>query len=137
MSIVRPLPENDKRAALTETLEGYVVDCACVRKYPRAELLDRARRHTLSCLRMGHCVESGYALIDDSDRLSLLDPAATPLLLDVIRGTRARKGIKLRALREMNDGEMETQRLLFVTAERSKAKRRETYMEDRVPPYAG
>ena len=136
MSIVRPLPENDKRATLTETLEGYVVDIACVRKFPRAELLMRARSHTLRCLRMGHCIESGYALVDDGGQLSLLDAAATPLLLDVTRGIRARKGIKLRAFREMNDGDMETHRLLFVTAEGSKARKRETYMEDRVPPYA-
>jgi hypothetical protein len=26
-----------------ETVEGYVIDIACVRKHPRSELLDRAR----------------------------------------------------------------------------------------------
>ena len=136
MSIVRPLPENDKRAPVRETLEGYVIDLACVRTCPRAELLTRARSHTLRCLRMGHCMESGYALVDDTGQLSLLDAAATPLVVHVTRGVRARKGIKLRAVREMKDGEMETRRLLFVTAERPEAGKRETYMEDRVPPYA-
>jgi hypothetical protein len=29
----------------TESARGYVLDMACARKYPRAELLSRAREH--------------------------------------------------------------------------------------------
>ncbi|CAN5429130.1 hypothetical protein BH20VER3_BH20VER3_03320 [soil metagenome] len=103
MSITRPLPENDRRARLSEPLEGYVVDVACARKYPRNELLERTREHTHECLQMGHCAESGYALVDDDGRLSLLDAAATPLVLEAIRGLGGAQGIRLRANREMKD----------------------------------
>lgn len=136
MSITRPSPENDQPAALIETLEGYVVDMACARRYPRTELLERARKHTHKCLRMGHCMQSGYALIDDNDHLSLLDPAATPLVLEAVRRSGARRGIRLRAYRKMEDGEMSTKRVLFVSIE-AKQKHRGTYMEERVPSYAG
>lgn len=50
-----------------ETIEGSVVNLACVRKYPRAERVERARSHIKQCALMGHCLESGYALVDDDD----------------------------------------------------------------------
>lgn len=136
MSITRALPENDRNAKLTETIEGYVVDIACVRKYPRNELLERVLGHTYKCLVAGHCAESGYALVGDDGRLSLLDPAATPLVLDATRGMSGKRGIKLRASRKMKDGEMKTKRVLFVLASADR-KHKGTYMEERVPPYAG
>jgi hypothetical protein len=43
----------------TETLAGYVVDTACIGRYPRDELHERAREHTTRCALMRHCVESG------------------------------------------------------------------------------
>lgn len=42
-----------------------MVDVACVRKYPRNELLGRARAHSKECALMGHCVESGYGQVRD------------------------------------------------------------------------
>lgn len=136
MSIVRPLCENDRNATLTETLEGYMVDIACARKYPRNQLLERVLKHPHNSLTMAHCVESGYALVGDDGQLSLLDAAATPMVLTVTRGMSAKKGIRLRVFRKMKDGEMKTTRVLFVSTEAGQ-KRKGSYMEQRVPPYAG
>lgn len=136
MSITKPLPENDRNATLTETLEGYVADVACLRKYPRNELVERVRRHTYDCLTMGHCMESGYGLVDDHGRIALLDAAATPLVLDAARSSGGERGIRLRAEREMEGKEMKTRRVLFVAAEKS-GKIQGDLMEERVPPYAG
>jgi hypothetical protein len=36
---------NGQNETRTETLEGYVVDQACLRKYPQDELLERAQAH--------------------------------------------------------------------------------------------
>ncbi len=94
-----------------EILEGYVVDIACVRKYPRRELLDRARQHSKECANMGHCVESGFALVSEDGGLALLDAAATPRVLDAIRQSGRDSGIKIRAAREMKEGDMETTRI--------------------------
>ena len=89
------------------SVEGYVVDIACVRKYPREELLRRAREHTKKCALMGHCVESGYALVH-ADRVVLLDHEATPKVVAAVGASDRESGIKLRAERQMQDGEMRT-----------------------------
>lgn len=94
-----------------ETLEGYVVDLACIRKYPRDELLERARAHTKECALMGHCVESGYALVGEDGRPLLLEPASTPLVVDAIQRSERDHGIRLRATREMQEEEMRTTRV--------------------------
>lgn len=91
-----------------EILEGYVVDLACVRKYPRHELAERARVHTMDCATMGHCVESGYGLVDEMGRLALLDPTATLLVIDILLTSARDQGIKLRATREQRGEEMRT-----------------------------
>lgn len=91
-----------------EVLEGYVVDLACLRKYTRDELLDRAREHMQKCALMGHCMESGYGLVDEEGGLSVLDSEATLQVADVIRDCGQEKGIRLRVVRERKDGEMHT-----------------------------
>lgn len=92
----------------TETLEGYVVDLACLRKYPQGELAERARIHSKACALMGHCLESGYGLVDEEGHTSLLDMESTLMVLDAIRDSGKEQGIKLRARREMRDKEMQT-----------------------------
>ena len=92
----------------SETVEGYVVDIACIRKYPRDELIERARVHTKACATMGHCAESGYGLVDESGQITLLEAQATPMVFDVTRDSARDQGIKLRAQREMRDEEMQT-----------------------------
>lgn len=72
-----------------EILEGYVVDLACVRRYPRAQLLERAKAHSRSCILMGHCIESGYALIGDDGAVAVLDTQATPYVIRAVEKLRA------------------------------------------------
>ncbi len=91
----------------SEVLEGYVVDIACLRRYPRDELVERARKHTVECATMGHCLESGYGLVGADGGLVLLDTKATPLVFDALRRA-ARPGVRVRVSREMDDGEMKT-----------------------------
>ena len=92
----------------SETLNGYVVDLICLRKYPADEYAERARRHTQACALEGHCVESGFALVADDGRVALLDPAATPLVVDAVSGSEREAGIRLRARREEHDEAMRT-----------------------------
>lgn len=91
-----------------EVLEGYVVDQACLRKYPQDQLLERARVHTTECALMGHCVESGYGLVNEDGRPLLLEPAATTRVVEVLRSSRQERGLRLRATREMQEEEMQT-----------------------------
>jgi hypothetical protein len=91
-----------------ETLEGYVIDIACLRKYPRDELLDRARVHTKRCALMGHCVESGYGLVSEDGRVALLEAVATPQVVHAIERSDRAEGIQLRVAREHDGEEMRT-----------------------------
>lgn len=95
-------------APSTETVEGYVIDVACVRKNPRDALLERARTHTKECALMGHCIESGYGIVTEEDRLTLLDPEATPAVVSVVEDSKLVEGVKLRVRREEQDDTMET-----------------------------
>lgn len=91
-----------------EIIEGWVVDQACLRKYPQDEIAKRARLHRKVCAMMGHCIESGYGLVDDTGRIALLEPASTPAVLDAIRHSSKHRGIRLRIMREADGDEMRT-----------------------------
>ncbi len=88
----------------TETLQGYVVDIICIRKYPQNEMVERARAHTRDCALAGHCAESGFGLIDEEGRVVLLDPKATLQVVKEIRNSQRNRGIKLQVKREMQTG---------------------------------
>ena len=92
----------------TESVEGYVIDVACIRKNPRDKLLEKARTHSKTCALMGHCVESGYGLVTEDDRLALLDPKATQKVVEVVEESDTQQGLRLRVTREERDGTMET-----------------------------
>lgn len=92
----------------TETLEGYVVDIACLRTIPAAKIGESAKMHTTACALMGHCIESGYGLVDDNGKMTLLDPKATKHVVEALISTSKEKGVRLRVMREENDGAMET-----------------------------
>lgn len=57
---------------------------------------------------MGHCVESGYGIVTEDDRLALLDPDATPKVVNAVAESDTEEGIRLRVHREERDGTMET-----------------------------
>ena len=101
--------EQEQRAH--ETADGYVVDIACLRKYPRDEWAGRARAHTTKCALMGHCVESGYGLVAADGRVTLLDAKATPHVVDALERTTRERGVRLRAEREREEHEMRTTRV--------------------------
>lgn len=100
---------------ISKTLEGYVIDLGCVRKNAREDLLEKARTHTRECALMGHCVESGYGIVTEDDRLTVLDAEATPKVVDVVEASDVERGIRLRVERERVDETMETTNVQDVT----------------------
>jgi hypothetical protein len=91
-----------------EIFEGYLLDVACARKYPRLEMLERAAAHTRDCALMGHCIESGYVVVGQDGRIQPLDTAATLSVVDAVREGESGKDIKLRVVRERRGDEMVT-----------------------------
>jgi predicted flavoprotein YhiN len=57
---------------------------------------------------IGHCIESGYGLVDQEGRMYPLDTHATPLIVSVLEESEKTRGIRLRIRREMRDQEMHT-----------------------------
>ena len=91
-----------------ETVEGYVVDLACLRRYPSEQYTARAAEHTTECALMGHCVESGYGLVSAGNRAVPLDTEATPHVVAALQSAAAAQGVRLRVRREQVDGELRT-----------------------------
>ena len=75
---------------------------------PRDELLEKARTHSKECALTGHCVESGFGLVTEDDRLMLLDPQSTRKVVDVVEESDTQQGIRLQVTRDDRDGTMET-----------------------------
>ena len=92
----------------TETLEGYLIDIACVRKNSRDELLRKAETHTRECALTGRCVESGYAVVTGGDRLALLDSSATPTVAKTVEESEKELGHRVRVTRDEQSGKMHT-----------------------------
>ena len=58
---------------------------------------------------MGHCVESGYGIVTEDDRLTVLDSEATPMIVDTVEESTTDEGVRLRVHREPGeDGTLET-----------------------------
>lgn len=91
-----------------ETWAGYVIDITCVRKSPSADLIDRASAHTTACGLMGHCIESGFALIDYDGGVHLLEPDATTDVVRELLRTGVDEGLRLQVTRELDGHEMRT-----------------------------
>lgn len=100
--------QDTKETMASETVEGYVIDVGCIRKNARDELLKKARTHSRECSLMGHCVESGYGIVTEADRLIVLDSEATPKIVTTVKESDTAEGIRLQAQREKQDGSMET-----------------------------
>ena len=89
-----------------ERVAGYVVDIACLRKYPSDELVDKARAHTRECLLMGHCIDSGYGLVTPEGEVTLLNTGATAEVVAAVKASRRESGLSLVVDRTCCDGEM-------------------------------
>lgn len=92
----------------TETLEGYIVDIACLRRYPRAAWGEKARSHTKECALDGHCLESGFGLVGEDGGVALLESGATPKIIALLDRSARDHGIRARVVREEHDGDMVT-----------------------------
>jgi hypothetical protein len=91
-----------------EVVEGYIVDVACLRTWPCEDVAALSREHSRACALMGHCVESGYGLVDPHGWIRLLDPAATTQVVAVVAASSREKGIRLRVRRRRDGAAMRT-----------------------------
>lgn len=98
-----------------EILEGYIIDVGCIRKHRRHDLLRAAREHPRQCGLMGHCIETGYGLVGEDDRLHVLDESATLKIALLLSQLQQENGIRLRVTREPRGAEMKTTAVELLT----------------------
>lgn len=91
-----------------ETINGYIVDLACLRVWPQDEIYERAKSHSRECSLQGNHIESGFALVQDNWDVALLDSWATPLVIDALQQSKNETGIRLRVEREMEYEQMKS-----------------------------
>lgn len=91
-----------------ESWAGYVIDIACLRQAPSADLLDRASVHATACGLMGHCIESGFAVVDYDGGVHLLEPDATTDVVRELLRSGVDEGLVLHVVRELDGHEMRT-----------------------------
>ena len=85
------------------------MDIDCLRTISSAKIRESAKTHTTACTLMGHCIESsGYGLVDDNGKMTLLDPKATKHVVEALMKTTKEKGVRLRVALEEKDAGVET-----------------------------
>lgn len=109
---------NNNNSKRKEVLEGYVVDLACIRTTPYTDLQKFSREHSIDCGLMGHCIESGYGLIDNEGKIQILDSKATSNVVSILENKRNnKKGIKLHVEREIENGRMHTTNVIEIPSQ--------------------
>ncbi len=95
-------------AKAIEIISGYVVSIKYARNWPLEHLFENARSHPKENSLEGQSIESGFVLIGYPSVIRLLDPHATPLILDILLSTKSKIGIQIRVEREFVDNFMKS-----------------------------
>lgn len=104
----------EQEAPTREVREGYVVYQGCLRNARGISSLEPARAHTTEYALMGHCMESGYGLLDNEGRALLLEPPPTPQIVETLRSTCQERELGRHATPDSQEQEMRTSRLAEV-----------------------
>jgi hypothetical protein len=99
------------------TVEGYVVDIACLRRYPETEYAKRSRAHTTGCVADGSLRRERLRPGRRRRSPPPLDTHATPHVVAVLREASTTEAVYLVVERTWEDGEMVTQQVQRATKE--------------------
>lgn len=85
----------EKQAAKTVKLTGYLIDNICASSHGEGEGLEEtAKGHPTACALMPSCTEGGFALVVDK-KIYKLDAAGNKSALEVLKATKATKGLQV------------------------------------------
>ena len=92
----------------TELINELVVSIYDIRLWPRYEYYERAITLSRTSNLRGYAIESGFAILEDTQTLILLDELATPLVVEVLNLSKKERGVRLVIEREQQSGSMKT-----------------------------
>jgi hypothetical protein len=79
------------------TLTGYLIDNSCASKHATDKTFATwVKTHGTSCAMMDECEKSGYAVFAD-DKLYKLDEAGNTSAADLLKNTKSKKGLHVKA----------------------------------------
>ena len=93
---------------------GYLIDNACAES--SNELATRAKGHSTSCALMDSCEKSGYSVVTEDNKRYKLTDKGDGLAADLLKNTKATKGVKVAVEGNYNGSELDVTKLTEVTA---------------------
>ncbi|HTD21090.1 MAG TPA: hypothetical protein VK738_00390 [Terriglobales bacterium] len=92
----------DPDKAKTQTITGYLVDVACAADNASHPEPGFAAKHDKGCLQMAECVQSGYAILTDDNKVIKLDKQSNETAKKLIADTDKKDNWKISATGTLN-----------------------------------
>ncbi len=103
--------DSDKSNAKTQTITGYLVDVACAKENAAHPEPGFAAKHDKGCLQMAECVQSGYAILTDDNKVIKLDKQSNETAKSLIASTDKKDNWKITATGVLNGDTFSAQSL--------------------------
>jgi len=95
--------DSDKHDAKAQTINGYLVDVACAADNASHPEPSFPAKHTKGCLQMPACVQSGYAILTDDNKVVKLDKQSNETAKKLIADTDKTDNWKISATGVLKD----------------------------------
>jgi hypothetical protein len=97
------------------TLTGYLIDNSCAASHATDKTFATwVKTHGTSCATMENCEKSGYAVFAD-DKLYKLDEAGNTSAAELLKNTKSKKGLKVKAEGTVDGDTLKVTKLTEIT----------------------
>jgi hypothetical protein len=104
----------------TTTIKGYVVDQNCAKRMAtKADVMERAAKHTRECALDDACAASGYGIFSEG-KYYKFDEHGNKLAKELLEKSKREKGIYMEASGKLGDGMLEVASLKEIPEMKSK-----------------
>ena len=93
---------DSEKNSKTQTINGYLVDVACARENATNPQPGFAAKHDKGCLQMPECVQTGYAILTEDNRILKLDKQSNETAKNLIANTDKKDNWKVTATGVLN-----------------------------------
>jgi hypothetical protein len=103
--------DSEKSGSKTQTINGYLVDVACARENATHPEPGFAAKHDKGCLQMDECVQTGYAILTDDNKIIRFDKQSNETAKSFIASTDKKDNWKITATGVLNGDTFSAQSL--------------------------
>ena len=98
-----PAGDSQKPNSKSQTINGYLVDVACARENATNPEPGFAAKHDKGCLQMPECVQSGYAILTEDNKIIRFDKQSNETVKKFIADTDKKDNWKITATGALNN----------------------------------